>query len=146
METQGETAFRDLETAVLMETVGHALSVTERGRLQTRPTESIIALGGGALLREENRAFVESKGKVIFLAAKIDTLMERLGKDSNQRPLLAGDLESKLSALLEKRREHYNSFPLKIHVDGKTTEQNAHQAQIALGRHHLSAMGNTMCL
>ncbi len=26
-------------------------------------------------------------------------------------------------------------------MDDKTAEQNVHQAQIALGRHHLSAMG-----
>jgi hypothetical protein len=52
-----------------------------------------------------------------------------------------GDLASKLTVLLEKRNEHYNSFPLKLHVDGKTAEQNAYKAQVALGRHHLSAMG-----
>ena len=28
-----------------------------------------------------------------------------------------------------------------VHVDGKTAEQNAHQVQVVLGRHHLSAMG-----
>jgi 3-dehydroquinate synthase len=47
----------------------------------------------------------------------------------------------KLSALLVNRGEHYNSFPLLVHVDGRTAEQNAHHAQVMLGRHHLSAMG-----
>jgi 3-dehydroquinate synthase len=73
--------------------------------------------------------------------AELSTLLERLHYESGNRPLLAGDLREKLSALLVKRGEHYNSFPLLIHVDGKTAEQNTRQVQIALGRHHLSAMG-----
>jgi 3-dehydroquinate synthase len=73
--------------------------------------------------------------------AQLKTLLYRLDNDSSKRPLLTGDLGTKLSALMEKREAHYNSFPLQIHVDDKTAEQNARQAQIALGRHHLSAMG-----
>jgi len=134
MEQQGEPAFRDLESAALKEAVGHASSVTD-----TR--DKIIALGGGALLRDENRAFAESHGKVILLMANPHTLLDRLHNDAGKRPLLTGDLGMKLSSLLAKREEHYNSFPLHIHVDGNTAEQIAHQAQVALGRHHLSAMG-----
>src|SRR5688572_28682778 len=52
MEAQGESAFRDLETKALKESVDHAKNVT-----------NIVALGGGALLREENRNFAESNGK-----------------------------------------------------------------------------------
>ncbi|MDO9302331.1 MAG: 3-dehydroquinate synthase [Anaerolineales bacterium] len=141
MEQQGESAFRDLESVALKEAVGHAFSVTYPGGLQTRPTEAIIALGGGALLRDENRAFAESNGKVFFLMAKLPTLLERLQNDAGERPLLAGNLSMKLSALLVNRGEHYKSFPLCIQVDGKTAEQNAHQIQVVLGRHHLSAMG-----
>jgi shikimate kinase / 3-dehydroquinate synthase len=131
---QGETTFRDLESAALKEIVGHAFSVTS-------PKAKVIALGGGALLRDENRALAESNGRILLLMAELPTLLGRMKKESGKRPLLAGDLESKLTALLEKRRDHYNSFPLKLHVDGKTAEQNAYLAQVALGRHHLSAMG-----
>jgi 3-dehydroquinate synthase len=127
MEQQGETAFRDMETAAL--------------KSLPAEKESIIALGGGALLRDENRAFAESNGRILLLMAELPTLLERLQKESGKRPLLAGDLKSKLTSLLEKRKDHYNSFPLKLHVDGKLAEQNAHQAQVLLGRHHLSAMG-----
>jgi 3-dehydroquinate synthase len=130
IESQGESAFRDLETKALQETVGHALSVTK-----------VISLGGGALLKKENRTFAEENGDILLLTADIDILLTRLKNKPNHRPLLAGDLESKLSLLLEKRKEHYESFPLKIHVDNKSPEQNALQAHIALGRHHLSAMG-----
>lgn len=127
MKQQGESAFRGLETSALIN--------LEDER------ESVVALGGGALLRDENRAFAESNGKLILLMAELKTLLERLNTKSDNRPLLAGDLREKLSSLLAKRGEHYNSFPLLIHVDGKTAEQNAHHAQVVLGRFHLSAMG-----
>src|SRR5512147_599853 len=59
MEEQGEAAFRDMETATLKSIV------TEK--------ERVIALGGGALLREENRTLAETHGAVILLMAELDT-------------------------------------------------------------------------
>src|SRR6266508_5516654 len=64
MAQQGELAVRDKETAALKQIVSSK--------------ECVIALGGGALLRDENRALVESTGKVIFLAAELETLFDRL--------------------------------------------------------------------
>jgi len=127
MEQQGETEFRNLETAALKQVINDK--------------ESVIALGGGALLRDNNRAFAESNGRVVLLMAGMNTLLERLNEDTNKRPLLDGDLREKLISLLAKRGGHYDSFPLCVHVDGKSAEENAYQSQIALGRHHLSAMG-----
>ena len=126
MAQQGEMACRDMETAALKQIINNK--------------ESVIALGGGALLREENRALVENNGRVIFLMAELNTLLERLRSDSNQRPLLAGDLHEKLTALLAKRKEHYNSFPLRFDAD-QVPEEVASQIQVVLGRFHLSAMG-----
>jgi len=127
VEEQGMETVRDLETTALKQIV-HA-------------QESVIALGGGALLREENRKLVEDNGRVVLLTAEPSTLIERLQNDPNERPLLAGDLRSKLTAYLEGRAEHYASFPLKIHVDTKSVEQVVFDMQVILGRHHLSAMG-----
>jgi shikimate kinase / 3-dehydroquinate synthase len=127
MEEQGEPEFRDLETAALRNLVNEK--------------ESVIALGGGALLRKENRSFAESHGKVILLMADVETLFQRLNESPNKRPLLAGDMREKLTTMLAKRGEHYSSFDLRVHVDSNPVEQNAHKVQVALGRHHLSAMG-----
>jgi 3-dehydroquinate synthase len=101
----------------------------------------VIALGGGALLRNENRFLVATHGKVILLIAELETLFKRLNESANKRPLLAGGLLEKLSSLLKNRDKHYNSFPLRLVVDHRTAEENAHRAQIVLGRFHLSAMG-----
>jgi 3-dehydroquinate synthase len=127
VEEQGMEKVRELETEVLKQIVN--------GR------ECVVALGGGALLRDENRVLIEKNGKVILLAAEISTLIERLQNDPNERPLLAGDLKTKLAAYLESRAEHYDSFSLKVRVDGKSVEQISREIQTLLGRHHLSAMG-----
>jgi len=126
VEVQGESAFRDLETAALKATMSSQ--------------ESVIALGGGSLLRAENRAMVEKNGKVILLMADLATLLERLRLDARNRPLLAGDLREKLASLLAKRVEHYKSFPLQLDA-ARTPEELAWKIQITLGRFHLKAMG-----
>ncbi|WKZ46463.1 MAG: 3-dehydroquinate synthase [Anaerolineales bacterium] len=127
VEAYGMTKLRDFETAALEQIV--------------KDKESVIALGGGALLREENRALVEMRGKVILLKAELPTLIERLQNDPHERPLLADDLKSKLAEYLEGRKEHYNSFQRTIQVDGKTPEQISREIQTLVGRHRLSAMG-----
>jgi len=131
LEQQGESTFRDLETIALNEIVGHALSVTGK----------VISLGGGALLREENRTFAESHGAVVLLMAELTTLLERLKYDEGKRPLLAGNVREKLFSLLEQRQGHYSSFLIQLSVDGKTPEQSALEIQKRLGRFHLRAMG-----
>ena len=127
MAQQGEETFRDLETSALKKVI--------------RQSESVIALGGGALLRNENRFLVETHGKVILLMAELETLFQRLKRSPHQRPLLAGGLMEKLSSLLEDRKDHYNSFSLGLAVDQETAEENARKSQIVLGRFHLRAMG-----
>src|SRR5262245_20534555 len=79
---QGMPIVRDMETTALKQIID--------GK------ESVVALGGGALLRDENRELVEQNGQVVLLTADLATLIERLRHDPNERPLLAGDLESKL--------------------------------------------------
>ena len=127
MGQQGEEGFRDLETSALKKVI--------------KQSESVIALGGGALLRNQNRSLVETHGTVLLLMAELETLFRRLNESSRQRPLLAGGLLEKLSSLLEIRKGHYDSFPWRVKVDQGTAEENARRAQIVLGRFHLSAMG-----
>lgn len=131
MEGQGEPAFRDLETFALEETVGHADQVTPR----------VIALGGGALLREENRSIAETHGTVVLLMAELSTLLDHLKHNAEKRPLLAGDLPARLTSLLAQRRDHYASFATQIHLDGLSAGQSALQIQTRLGRFRLRAMG-----
>jgi shikimate kinase len=80
----GEAAFRDLESAELAELV--------------RRKRTVIALGGGVVLRDENRALLRCGGKVVWLTADPETIHDRLAEDpvsSARRPPLtsAGGLE-----------------------------------------------------
>ncbi len=127
MNQQGERAARDMETTALKQIIN--------------AKDSMIALGGGALLREENRALVEKNGRVILLMAELNALLGRLSSDSNQRPLLAGDLHEKLTSLLATRKEHYNSFPLRFDAN-QVPEELVWQIQVVLGRFHLTAMAD----
>ena len=126
MTEQGEMAFRNAENGMLQKAV--------------EGEEKVVALGGGALLRDENRTLAEATGQVILLETNLPTLVERLSQDENQRPLLVGDLQEKLSALLERRREHYASFPLRIDAT-RLPEDVAWNIQCLVGRYHLRSMG-----
>ncbi len=120
-------AFRELEAAAL-----HA-AVNKK--------ESVIALGGGSLLRESNRTLAESRGKVVVLMSELGALIERLASDPKERPLLKGDLRKKLAALLAERGDHYRSFPLQLNA-AQTPEDLVWQIQREVGLFHLKAMGN----
>ena len=55
--------------------------------------EHVIALGGGAVLREENREAIAGRGKVVWLQASPETLLERINADpttAERRPNLTG--------------------------------------------------------
>jgi len=125
MAAQGENAFRDVETDVLKNAVD--------------TTDKVVALGGGTLLREENRSLAEETGRVVFLDADVPTLVARLWQDENKRPLLAGELASKLAALLDSRRAHYDSFSLRLEAS-QAPERTAWDAQRSLGRYHVRGM------
>jgi shikimate kinase/3-dehydroquinate synthase len=126
MAGQGEPAFRDAESSVLQKAVLGA--------------DKIIALGGGALLRDENRSLAEATGQVVLLDADLPSLVTRLSQDGNERPLLAGKLEDKLATLLESRREHYTSFSLRVDAS-QAPGRVAWNIQRLLGRYHLKEMG-----
>ena len=125
----GEPAFRNVETETLKRLV--------------RTSPRVIALGGGALLRAQNRVMAENKGAVICFETEPQVLLQRILSDSNQRPLLAGKLEETLPALLQRRAAHYHSFDMRIPTDAFTPDQTAQAIQLLLGRYHLQGMSHS---
>jgi shikimate kinase / 3-dehydroquinate synthase len=122
MSELGEKGFRKLESSALERACGG--------------NAAVIALGGGTLLQESNRALAESNGPVLFLDADIATLTGRLSKTKNQRPLLAGELAVKLKLLLENRKSHYSSFNQRVDAT-ESPEKVAWSIQQLLGRFHV---------
>ena len=75
--TQGESAFRELEAEVIRE-------FTARSGL-------VLSLGGGAILRLENRDAIGACGPVIWLQASADVIAHRISVDPasvTKRPAL----------------------------------------------------------
>jgi shikimate kinase len=72
-DVEGEAGFRERETAVIRDLAAG------RG--------AVVATGGGAVLREENRRALTDHTEVVYLRATPDELFRRLRRDT-QRPLL----------------------------------------------------------
>ncbi|SOB76650.1 shikimate kinase [Marinobacter sp. LV10R510-11A] len=75
-DVEGEGGFRLRETAMLDE-------------LSAEP-ESVLATGGGAVMRAENHPLLKKDAVVIYLRTSIEQQVERTRKDRN-RPLLQND-------------------------------------------------------
>ena len=72
-DIEGEQGFRDREAKVIADLAGES--------------NLIVATGGGAVLRPENRAALKNGGTVVYLQAAPRLLFERTRLDPN-RPLL----------------------------------------------------------
>ena len=97
----GELAFRDMEAEACRE-------LSEGAGL-------VVATGGGAVLRPENRTALVSGGTVICLEAAPEILGMRL-KHAADRPMLAGaDRTERIAELLAQREAAYSSLP--HHID-----------------------------
>ena len=94
---RGEEHFRTVETEVL------------RGVLAV-PTEVVVATGGGIVGSEANRATLAARSTVVWLDVDVGRLLERLGSDATDRPLLNGDdPAARLTELAEARRPLYEA-------------------------------------
>ncbi len=87
-EQQGEAAFRDLEQQTI------ARLCLQHG--------TVLATGGGAVLREPNRLALKAHGQVIYLRSSPEEIFRRLRHDT-QRPLL--QVRDPLKRLRELYRE-----------------------------------------
>ncbi len=114
-ETQGEEAFRKMETSVLED-------------LLERDDQAVISVGGGLPLREENRELLWKLGTVVYLQVKPETVLKRL-KGDNTRPMLqGGEAGERVRSLLEYRTPLYQKAAnLVVDVDDKTVSKIAEE-------------------
>lgn len=107
----GEAAFRDLETAVLAALIDRE--------------QTVLALGGGVILRPENRALLRRAGLVAWLQAEPETIADRMAADpttASRRPKLttAGGFEEIRRLLAERTPLYRECSAITIVTDDKT--------------------------
>jgi shikimate kinase len=92
-EIEGEPGFRKRESTMLDE-------LTQR-------EDVVLATGGGAILSEENRRILRSRGTVVYLQADLDTQLERTSRSRNRPLLQTDDRRGKLEELMRIREPLY---------------------------------------
>ena len=115
----GESMFRDLESEALQEVAAGPAAV--------------VSLGGGAILRKENRDLIRETGVCLWLDADAEVLAARIQNDestSARRPSLTAEgLIDEIATLLDLRRPQYQESAMaRIDTSGKTIEQVAAEA------------------
>jgi shikimate kinase len=117
IEREGIDAFRARERDVIA---------------RLRPQDTIVSVGGGAVLDPANRMALRALGPVVWLRATPETLLDRIGS-GDDRPLLKGDPAGKLALLLDERTPIYAEVAtIVVDVDGRTADENAGEVMKAL--------------
>jgi shikimate kinase len=92
-EFEGEEGFREREQKTIQSLTGL--------------DGIVLATGGGAILREQNRHALMANGFVVYLQCAIERILERTRRDT-QRPLLkTGNPKAKLQQLFKQREPLY---------------------------------------
>ncbi len=106
----GEAYFRALERAA----VANALA----------EHEGVLSLGGGAVLDDDTRAALAGQ-RVVFLRVGLAEAVKRVGLGTS-RPMLLGNVRSRIKALLDERTPIYESVATEsVDTDGRTPEDVA---------------------
>ena len=116
-EESGEEGFRKIETQALQK-----LYDTYFGN-------AVIATGGGAVLRKENRDILQDLGNVFYLYADPKTTFERVKGDTN-RPLLSSsdeeEMKNKIVTMIGQRRGYYEmTADYTIDTNSKNVSESA---------------------
>lgn len=105
----GEEAFRAIESQVL------------RSLLANRAA-AVVATGGGAVLKKDNRHAMLEHGFVVALKAAPEVIIARVSRDEG-RPLLQGNAEARVHALLAQRAHAYDFAHLSIDTTDLTVDE-----------------------
>jgi shikimate kinase len=113
---EGESAFRALESQLILELCGLR--------------RTVVALGGGAVLREENRQSIAGAGPVVWLTASVDAIQQRLADDrstAGRRPnLTAAGGRAEIETLLAERTPLYRACAtLEVDTEGRAPAEVA---------------------
>lgn len=128
-EEDGEATFRARETEFLHRT--------------REVDELVVALGGGALVDEDNRAFAAAHGRIVYLEVDPDTALERVMNEADRRPLLQDEtgaplpedrMRAQIEDLLADRRSSYEAAHATVDATGSVPEVTDRVVQVVYDR------------
>jgi len=83
----------------------------------------VVAAAGGAVLRDDSRALLGEPHRIVWLKAEPETLIDRVGRRRDHRPLLDDDPDRRLRQLWTERDPIYRSLAdTTIDVTGKSVD------------------------
>ena len=116
----GEESFREQETAAI-ESLGPL-------------SRCVIATGGGAVLREKNRALLRALGFVVLLTASEETIFRRVARNTKRPLLQTENPRETVAQMLAARREVYEAAAEHIVDTTHFTHKQSADAVIAAAR------------
>lgn len=117
-ECEGEAGFRKREQLIIKEL--------------TADNNIVLSTGGGVVLNEQNRYYLQTGGYVIYLHAAVDELLERTAHSSH-RPLLR--TENPRERLLTLMNERHPLYQMVAHATIETGQKNIRQVIKAVLKH-----------
>ena len=106
----GEASFRALERVAVADALAEH--------------DGVLSLGGGAVLDDDTRAALAGQ-RVVFLRVGLAEAVKRVGLGTS-RPMLLGNVRSRIKALLDERTPIYESVATEsVDTDGRTPEDVA---------------------
>ncbi len=128
-EEDGEDAFREQEAHFLRRT--------------TEVDDLVVALGGGALVDDDNWAMAQEHGRVVYLEVDPETIRSRVADEADRRPLLQDEegrplsddrMRHRIEELLSARRSRYEAAHATVDATGPVPEVTQAVVEVVEGR------------
>ena len=104
----GEPYFRDTEARIIRRVL--------EGQGQ------VVATGGGAVIRDENRRAFKEGGMTICLTARPEVVYERIRHETHRPLLQVPDPRGRIRALMDEREQFYRQADLIIDTSDRTVD------------------------
>jgi shikimate kinase/3-dehydroquinate synthase len=116
-EIEGEASFRQREADMI--------------RDLTACEGVVLATGGGSILNPQSRAYLKSRGLVIYLRAGVSSILQRTGHDKNRPLLQTADPRARLEELTLQREPYYQEVADIVIETGRPNVQYLVQTIVA---------------
>src|SRR4030088_2388079 len=112
IEQDGRGRFREIESSLLL-------------KLAPTPSWVVVDTGGGAPIRDDNRAFMRRLGLIVGLRGSLDRVTSGIAATMAKRPNQNVSAGERARAVLRERKAAYADVDVTFDVDGASIEETA---------------------